>query len=85
MKKQSEETRFTNQYTPAQIELLEIVKFNGALELSEELMLIHDMALYHSNCSINEEEKTALYQLKMLSKLLKRISKEINRSDDLKN
>jgi len=67
----------TNPCTPAQLELLEmIITLNDTLELAEELMLIHDIALYHSDYSINEEEKTALYQLKHLSDILKEISKE---------
>jgi len=65
-----------HQYTPAQIELLEIVVFNDALELANDLMLIHDIALYHSDCCIDEKEKSALYQLKQLSGILKQISKE---------
>ena len=67
--------QMTNQYTPAQLELLEMT-LNNTLELAEELMLIHDIALYHSDYSINEGEKTALYQLKYLSDILKQISKE---------
>jgi hypothetical protein len=65
-----------NQYTPAQIELIEMVIFNDALDLANDLMLIHDIALYHSDYCIDEKEKTALYQLKQLSGLLKQISKE---------
>ena len=67
----------TNQYAPAQLELLEMIVLNDALELAEELMLIHDIALYHSDYCINKEEKTALYQLKQMSEILTQISKEI--------
>jgi len=64
-------------YTPAQLELLELVASNDALEFGEELMFIHDIALYHSDLSINEKEKAALYQLKQLADILKQISKEV--------
>ena len=64
-------------YTPAQLELLELVACNDALEFGEELMFIHDIALYHSDLSINEKEKAALYQLKQLADILKQISKEV--------
>jgi len=66
----------TSLYSPAQLELLELVASNDALELSEELMCIHDIALYQSDCSIDEKEKTALYQLKQIADILKQISKE---------
>jgi len=45
--------------------------------MAEELMLIHDIALYHSDYSIDTKEKTALYQLKQLAEIIERISKEI--------
>jgi len=64
-------------YTPAQHELLEIIALSDSLELAEELMFIHDIALYHSDLSINEKEKAALYQLKQLADILKQISKEV--------
>jgi len=76
MKNQPKETPIKNQYSPAQLDLLEIAAYNNALELAEELMVIHDIALYQSDCSIEEKEKTALYQLKQLSDILKQISKE---------
>jgi hypothetical protein len=65
------------QFTPAQLELLETIVFNGAATMAEELMLIHDIALYHSDYSIDTKEKTALYQLKQLAEIIERISKEI--------
>jgi hypothetical protein len=57
-------TEITNHLTPAQLELLEMAVLNDTLELAEEIMLIHDIALYHSDYCINSKEKTALYQLK---------------------
>jgi hypothetical protein len=76
VKNKIRKTQTSGQYTLAQLELLEIVALNDAFELAEELMLIHDIALYHSDYDIHEEEKTALYQLKQLSDILKQISRE---------
>jgi len=39
-------------------------------------MLIHDIALYHSDYTIDAKEKTALFQLKQLAEIIKRISEE---------
>lgn len=72
-----EKNRMSDKYTPGQIELLEMILFSGASEMAEEFMLIHDIALYHSDYTIDEHEKNALYQLKLISKLLTQISKEI--------
>jgi len=65
------------QYTSTQLELLDMVKSSGASELAENFMLIHDIALYHSDYTIKEREKMALYQLKLMSDILTKISKEI--------
>jgi hypothetical protein len=65
------------QYTSTQLELLDMVKSSGASELAEKFMLIHDIALYHSDYTIKEIEKTALYQVKLMSEILTKISKEV--------
>lgn len=52
--------------TPSQFEFIEFVLFYGASELSKSLKLVHDMALYHSDISINAGEKGFLYNLKLL-------------------
>jgi hypothetical protein len=52
--------------TPSQSEFIEFVLFYGASELSKSLKLVHDMALYHSDISINAEEKRALFSVKCL-------------------
>jgi hypothetical protein len=64
-------------FTPAQLELLETILFNGASVMAEEFMLIHDIALYHSDYTIDSKEKTALFQLKQVSEIIERISEEI--------
>lgn len=52
--------------TPSQSEFIEFVLFYGASELSKSLKLVHDMALYHSDISINADEKRALFSVKCL-------------------
>lgn len=52
--------------TPSQSEFIEFVLFYGASELSKSLKMVHDMALYHSDISINADEKRALFGVKCL-------------------
>ena len=66
-----------HQFTPAQLELLETILFNGASAMAEEFMLIHDIALYHSDYTIDSKEKTALFQLKQFAEIIERISEEV--------
>lgn len=63
--------------TPAEYELLEMIRMNNITGLAKNIILIHDIALYHSDYTIDEGEKIALYQLKQISELLLKISKEI--------
>jgi hypothetical protein len=58
--------------TPSQSEFIEFVLFYGASELSKSLKLVHDMALYHSDISINADEKRALFGVKCLWEKLKK-------------
>lgn len=76
-KPNNEKNERSDKYTRSQLELIEMIVFNGASEMAEEFMLIHDIALYHSDYTIDEHEKNALYQLKQVAKLLTKISKEI--------
>ena len=66
----------TKPLLPSQIEFLESVTLHGALDLSKSLRMIHDLALYHSDISFNDDEKTALYNLKILWEAFERISEE---------
>ncbi len=65
------------QYTPAYIELLELISNNGPQKTADELMLIHDIALYHSDKPIDEQEKSALYQIKQMAGLICKISENL--------
>lgn len=47
-------------------ELLSSLQFYGIKKLSESLRLIHDIALYDSDQTLGEKEKSALFDLKIL-------------------
>ncbi len=47
-------------------EFIENLRLHGIDQIATSLQMIHDMALYHSDCSINDREKIALYDLKVL-------------------
>ncbi len=63
-------------FSAAQLEWLELTVINEPSELAEEIMLIHEIALYHSNYLIDTKEKTALYQLRLMSEILLKIASE---------
>lgn len=75
-KNDKEKNKISDQCTPKQLELLDLIVFNGTADLAENFMLIHDIALYHSDYTIDENVKTALYELKQVSLILAEISKE---------
>ena len=52
--------------TPSQAEFIDLIMCHDVLELSRSLKLIHDFALYHTDIPFDEEEKSALYNLKVL-------------------
>ena len=61
---------------PSQAEFLDYIMFHGVSEFSKSLKLIHDLALYHSDVSFNEDEKSALFDLKILWEGFERIGQE---------
>lgn len=71
-----EHNKVAPQFTAAQLEWLELTLINEPSELAEEIMLIHEIALYHSNYLIDTKEKTALYQLRLMSEILMKIANE---------
>ena len=73
----NQKNKMPHLFTPAQLELLETILFNGPSAMAEELMLIHDIALYHSDYTIDSKEKTALFQLKQIAEIIGRISEEM--------
>ena len=66
----------TQHVSKSQKEFLEYLKFHGLKQLSESLRLIHDLALYHSDVCFNEDEKSALFDLKILWEGFERIGQE---------
>ena len=65
----------TRHVSKSQLEFLDYLKFHGLEQLSESLKLIHDLALYHSDMSFNEDEKSALFNLKILWEGLEQMAK----------
>jgi len=63
--------------TPSQHEFIDFVLFSGVRELSNSLKMIHDLALYHSDIPVNDAEKGALYNLKLLWEGFERIGEEM--------
>lgn len=62
--------------TPSQAEFIDFVLFHGVNDLSKSLRLIHDLALYHSDVIVDETEKTALFDVKLLWEGFDRIGEE---------
>ena len=62
---------------PSQADFLDLIMFEGVLELSKSLRLIHDLALYHSDVLFDDGEKSALFNLKVLWEGLDRIAGEV--------
>lgn len=62
---------------PAQAEFIDFIMFHGIAELPKSLKLIHDLARYHSDVSFNENEKSALFDLKILWEDFEQMEKEL--------
>lgn len=52
--------------TQSQTEFWYLVESQGCKELAHSLRMVHDLALYHSDVPFNAEEKSALFDLKVL-------------------
>ena len=61
---------------PAQAEFIDYIMFHGVSEFSESLKLIHDLALYHTDVPFDQNEKAALFNLKILWEGFEQIEKE---------
>ena len=66
----------TRHVSKSQLEFLNDLKFHGLGQLSESLKRIHDLALYHSDVPFDKEEKSALFDLKILWEGFERIRRE---------
>lgn len=56
--------------SPAQLKLLEYLDPLDGPDRVEALKLVHDIAVYHSHEPLEEMEKNALYQIKVLWELI---------------
>ena len=70
-------SKINKSLSPAQAEFLDFIMFHGITELSKSLKLIHDLALYHSDIPIDEVEKSALFDLKILLENFEKIVGEL--------
>lgn len=59
--------------SPAALELIQHLLFVGPDRISRSLEMIHDIALYHSNLPIDQTEKYALLDLKLLMEQLNQL------------
>jgi hypothetical protein len=62
--------------TPTQAEFIDFVLFHGVNDLSKSLKLVHDLALYHSDVIVDKNEKSALFDVKLLWEGFDRIGEE---------
>lgn len=61
--------------TSSQAEFLYLIECQGYRELSSSLKVIHDLALYHSDVPLDQVEKSALFDLKVLWEGFERMAK----------
>ena len=56
----------TRHVSKPQLKFLDYIRFHREQELSKSLKLIHDLALYHSDVPFDQDQKSALFDLKIL-------------------
>ena len=59
-------SKTTKLLTSGEVEMLEFLNDLDRPDLVKSLKLIHDCAIYHSFVSLDTEEKTALYDMRIL-------------------
>jgi len=62
----TDKPRTTKLLTSGEVEMLEFLNDLDRPDLVNSLKLIHDCAIYHSFVSLDTEEKTALYDIRIL-------------------
>ncbi|MBL6447920.1 hypothetical protein JMN32_16510 [Fulvivirga sp. 29W222] len=62
-----------NTLIPAEQEFISCIKLLGVDELIFSLKMIHNLALYHTELVIDQEEKNALFNLKILWEELQKL------------
>ncbi|WP_426293335.1 hypothetical protein ACN9ML_29460 [Dyadobacter endophyticus] len=63
--------------TESQAEFWYLVESRGYKELAHSPRLVHDLALYHSDVPFNAEEKSALFELKVLWEGFKKMGEKV--------
>ncbi|WP_103068688.1 hypothetical protein [Aquimarina sediminis] len=66
LKSKAGKTAISQPLTDEEKEFLSYVKFHGLDSFIRSLKLIHDISLYHSDYLIDEHEKVALHDVKIL-------------------
>ena len=63
----------TREVSPIQSEFFKFLHFQGIPELIKSFKLVHDLALYHSDLSIDNEERLALFHVKIIWEELEKL------------
>jgi len=66
----------TRHVSDVQSEFLKFILFQGVEELIKSLKLVHDQALYHSDLLIDDDERVALFHVKILWEEMEKLEKE---------
>ena len=63
----------TRDVSAIQVEFLKFLHFQGIPELVQSLKLVHDLALYHSDLLIDDDERVALFHVKIIWEELQKL------------
>lgn len=66
----------TRHESKVQKEFLNFVRFQGIQDIVESLKKVHEMALYHTDLVIDDEERVALFHVKILWEEMEKLKKE---------
>ncbi len=72
----SSEPKVSTLLNSSEAEFLDYVKFHGINKFVVSLKMIHDFALYHTDLCFDKDEKSALFDLKILWEGFERIGQE---------
>ncbi|MDN5215788.1 hypothetical protein QQ020_27165 [Fulvivirgaceae bacterium BMA12] len=71
----STEPKVPTPLNASESEFIDYIKFHGIDEFIKSLRMIHDFALYHTDLCFDKEEKSALFDLKILWEGFEQITK----------
>ena len=72
----SEESGISTTLSSSEAEFIDYLKFHGISDFIKSLKMIHDFALYHTDLCFDKDEKSALFDLKILWEGFERIKLE---------